>query len=143
VALSRSRKVAAVILIVALALDLGSSAMLAPEADALVSTSMLTKVDGPVLISRAGGDFTSAREGDVLAAGDAIHTGARASAEIIYFDGSSVRLEGDAEIVVTSLRADGGVVQTFGRAWHVITELITGSSRYEVRGPGSTASVRG
>jgi len=149
VALSRSRNVAAVVLIVALALGFGSSAVLAPEADALVSRSTLTVVDGTVLVSHGGAEFTSARDGDVLAAGDRIRTAMGAAAEITYFEGSSVRLEADTEIVVESLRteADGGTViammQTLGRTWHVVTKLISGSSRYEVRTPSSTASVRG
>ena len=148
-ALSRSRNLAAVVLIVALALGVGSSAVLAPEADALVSISTLTVVDGAVLISHGGADFTPARDGDVLNAGDTIRTGTGAAAEITYFEGSSVRLEADTEIVVERLRteADGGTVigmmQTLGRTWHVVTKLISGSSRYEVRTPSSTASVRG
>ena len=148
-ALSRSRNVAAVVLTVALALGAGSSAVLAPGADALISRSTLTVVDGAVLVSQGRAEFTSAREGVVLAAGDRIRTGAGAAAEITYFEGSSVRLEAETEIVVESLRteADGGTVigmmQTLGRTWHVVTKLISGSSRYEVRTPSSTASVRG
>jgi hypothetical protein len=52
-------------------------------------------------------------------------------------------------VIVESLRTepDGGTVigmmQTLGRTWHVVTKLIEGSSRYEVRTPSSTASVRG
>jgi hypothetical protein len=149
VALSRSRAVAAVVLIVALALGVGSSVVLAPEANAVVSVSTLTVVDGAVLISHAGAEFKSAREGDVLVAGDTIRTGSDGAAEITYFEGSSVRLEAETEIVVERLRteADGGTVigmmQTLGRTWHVVTKLISGSSRYEVRTPSSTASVRG
>ena len=95
-------------------------------------------------MSHGGAGFTSAREGDVLAAGDTIRTGTRASAEITYFDGSSVRLEANADVVVTSLRtSDVGAAQTVARVWHVMTELVSGSARYKVGGPSSTASVRG
>ncbi len=148
-AMSRSRNIAVTVLVVALALGLGSSAVLAPEADALVSISTLTVVDGSVLVSHGGSEFTLAHEGEVVAAGDAVRTENGAAAEITYFEGSSVRLEADTQIVVESLRseADGGtvigVLQTFGRTWHVVTKLISGSSRYEVRTPSSTASVRG
>lgn len=148
-ALSRSRAIAAVVLIVALTLGLGSGAVLAPEANALVSVSTVTVVDGAVLISHAGAEFTPAREGDVLVAGDTIRTGTGGAAEITYFEGSSVRLEAETEIRVERLRieADGGtvigVMQTLGRTWHVVTKLLSGSSRYEVRTPSSTASVRG
>src|SRR5437773_1640578 len=147
--MSRPRTSALTVLVVAVALGLGSSAVLAPEADALVSISTLTVVDGSVLISHAGSGFAPAREGEVVAAGDTIRTESGAAAEITYFEGSSVRLEADTQIVVESLRseADGGTVigmmQTLGRTWHVVTKLISGSSRYEVRTPSSTASVRG
>ena len=148
-ALSRSRIVAAVVLIVTLALGFGSSAVLAPEADALVSVSTLTVVEGAVLISHGGVPFTPGQAGEVVTAGDRIRTGAGAAAEITYFEGSSVRLEAETEIMVESLRtaADRGTVvammQTLGRTWHVVTKLVSGSSRYEVRTPSSTASVRG
>lgn len=146
---SRPGTFAAIVLVVALALALGSTAVLAPEADAVVSLSTLTHVEGSVALSHDGFAFTPAHEADVVAAGDTIRTATGASAEITYFEGSSVRLEADTQIVVESLRTetDGGTVigimQTLGRTWHVVTKLISGSSRYEVRTPTSTASVRG
>jgi hypothetical protein len=144
-ALSRSRIAAAVVLIVALALGAGSSVVLAPEADALASISMLTVVDGPVLVRHGGADFSQAHVGDVVAAGDTIRAGTSASVELTYFEGSSVRLDAEAELVVASLHADaeGGTVPTIARAWNVLTKLITGSTRFDVRTPSSTASVRG
>src|SRR5207237_5742121 len=96
-----------------------------------------------------GGPFTPARDGDAVAAGDTIRTGPGGVAEITYFEGSSVRLDAETEVIVEALRTevDGGTVigmmQTLGRTWHVVTKLISGSSRYEVRTPSSTASVRG
>ena len=142
-AVSRSRVVAVVVLIAALALWVGSSVR-ASEENALVPVSTFTVVDGIVLVSHGGAEFTSAREGVLLAAGDTIRTGPRASAEITYFDGSSVRLDANADVVVTTLRtSDVGAPQTVARVWHVITELVSGSARYKVGGPSSTASVRG
>lgn len=141
-ALSRSRTVGAAVVFVALAF--GSAALLAPDADARVSVSVFTLADGAVRTSHGGAGFTPAREGDVVVTGDTIRTGTGGAAEITYFEGSSVRLEANAEIIVESLRtSDGGAVQTLGRAWHVITKLFSGGSRYEVRSPSSTASVRG
>jgi len=83
--------------------------------------------------------------GDVAAAGDTIRTGTAASVEVMYVDGSSVRLDADAETVVASLRAeaDVGTVQTIARAWNVLTKLVAGGTRFDVRTPSSTASVRG
>ena len=143
-ALSRSRAVAAAALAVALALGAGSTVLVAPEGDALASVSTLTVVEGAVFTSRDGGAFALARETDVLAVGDTVRTGPGAAAEITYADGSSVRLEADAELVVARLRcSNGGAPETFGRAWQVITKLFTGGSRYEVRTPSASASVRG
>jgi hypothetical protein len=141
---SRSRNAAILALILAVACAAGSSALLAPRADALVSISTLSAIEGAVLISRAGGDFASAREGDVVAAGDTIRTGARASVEITFFEGSSVRVGADTALVVASLpTSERGAMQTLARVRHVVTELISGGSRYETRGPSWTASVRG
>ena len=140
-ALSRSRTVASIALLVALPVGVGSSALLPSENDALVSTSTLSVVDGSVLVRHAGADFLPAHEGDVIAAGDTIRTGTGASAEFTYFEGSSIRIEANMEIVVASLRtSNSGLEQTLGRAWRVITKLFSGGSRYEVRTPSSRRS---
>lgn len=140
-ALSRWRAVA---LIVALALAAGVIASLARDPDALGSITTLTVVDGGVFVRHGDASFEPAREGDLVSAGDTVRTATGASAEITYFEGSSVRVESDAEIVLMSLRtSEGGVLQTLGRAWDVVTKLISGESRYELRAPSSTASVRG
>ena len=139
-ALSRSRHVASAFL-VALALGIGSSAVLARDADVLAITT-LTVVDGAVLVRHGDARFEPAREGDIVAAGDIVRTATGASAEITYFEGSSTRLEGDSQIVVESLR-DVGMVQRVERTLQVVTGLVSGSSRYNVRTPTSTASVRG
>jgi hypothetical protein len=147
VALSRSRTVATLALIVALAFGVASSAVLAPDADALASIATLTVVEGAVLVHHAGADLVPARVGDIVAAGDVIGTGSGASAEITYFEGSSVRVSAGTELRVESLRADRDtgdqVRETLGRAGGVVTKLIRGDSRYDVRVPSSTASVRG
>ena len=141
---SRSGTVAAVVLSLAFGCAVRSTAVAAPESDALVSVSAVTVVDGVVLISHAGASYTSAREGEVLAAGDTIRTGTGSAAEITYVDGSSVRLEANAEVIAERLRtSDGGAARVLGRAWHVLTTLFSGVSRYEMRAPSSTASVRG
>lgn len=146
-ALSRPRTIAATVLVVAFAL--GSSKLLAPDADAIDSRSTLTLVAGSVVVSHDGSEFRAAREGDVIAAGDTIRIGTGAAAEITYVEGSSVRLEADTQIVAQRLRTeqDGGTVvammQTIERSWNVVMKLVSGDSRYDVRAPSSTASVRG
>jgi hypothetical protein len=147
VALSRSRTVGSIVLLFALAV--GSSSVFARGPDALASITTLTVVDGPVVVRHGGAHFSLAREGDVVAAGDTIRTATGASAEITYFQGSSVRLDAGTELVVERLRTQAGggavieIMRTLERTWHVVTKLLDGSSRYEVRTPSSTASVRG
>jgi hypothetical protein len=143
VALSRSRACGAIAFIAAL--SLGSTAALSPNRDTLISITTLTFVDGPVLIRHGAGEFAPAGVGDVLAAGDTIRTASGASAEITYFEGSSVRLEPETEIIIASLRTekDISLARMLMRSWRVVTQLIVGNTRYEVRGPGSTASIRG
>ncbi|HEV8468679.1 MAG TPA: FecR family protein [Candidatus Limnocylindria bacterium] len=146
---SRSRLAASLALAMGFALIFGASAALAPEADALAAISTLSAVKGDVFVRHPSGDLARANEGDVIVVGDAIRTGSDALAEITYFEGSSVRIEADTELVVENLStaSDGGTVivmwQAVGRTWHVVTKLITGGSRYEVRTPSSTATVRG
>jgi len=149
VALSRPGGIAAFALGAALAFALGSGGVFAPEADAFGSRSTLTVVRGAVAVSHDGFDFRSARLGDVIEAGDTVRTDAGAAAEITYVEGSSVRMDADTQIVVRSLRTDtdaGAVIammRTIERSWNVVTKLVSGGSRYDVRTPTSTASVRG
>jgi len=144
VATSRSRGVAGIVLAAALALGAGASAVLASDRDGVVSRSAVITVNGPVLTRHGIADFVPASDGAVVGAGDIVRAATGASAEITYFDGSSVRLESDTQIVIVGLRpSDGGAAQTLGRAWQAVTRLISGGSRYETRGPSSTASVRG
>ena len=102
-----------------------------------------------MVVGHAGQELVDAALGEVIAAGDTIRTGPGATAEITYFEGSSVRIEAGTELVIEALatEADGGTViamaQAIGRTWHVVTKLLTPSSRYEVRTPTSAASVRG
>jgi len=146
---SRSRLAASLALAMGFALVFGASAALAPEADARAAISTLSAVRGDVVVRHADGTVAPANEGDVIVAGDAIRTGSGALAEITYFEGSTVRIEAHTELVVERLSSspDGGTVvamwQAVGRTWHVVTKLITGGSRYEVRTPSSTATVRG
>jgi FecR protein len=113
------------------------------------ASTSLTVLSGDVLVRHGSGDFVAAADGQVLNEGDTIRTGADARAVLTYFEGSSVTVEPDTQLTIDNAAtlADGGTVvvmtQAFGRTWHVVTKLITGSSKYDVRTPASTASVRG
>lgn len=117
---------------------------------ALGAATTVTIISGDVQVRHgANASFVSATDGEVLTAGDAVRTAGSARAILTYFEGSTVSIEPNSELTIENASSlkDGSTVvvmrQSFGRTWHVVTRLITGNSRYEVRTPASTASVRG
>jgi len=114
------------------------------------ATTMVTIISGDIQVRHgATGSFVSATDGEVLAAGDTVRTADGARAVLTYFEGSTVSIEPNTELTIetASSNPDGSTVvvmqQNVGRTWHVVTKLITGNSKYEVKTPASTASVRG
>ena len=117
---------------------------------ALAAATTVTIISGDIQVRHgATAPFVSATDGEVLAAGDTLRTGDDARAVLTYFEGSTVSIEPNSELTIenASSLSDGSTIvlmqQNFGRTWHVVTKLITGNSKYEVRTPASTASVRG
>ena len=117
---------------------------------ALGAATTVTILSGDVQVRHgATGTFVSATDGEVLAGGDSLRTADGARAILTYFEGSTVSIEPNSELAIETASAlsDGSTVvvmqQTVGRTWHVVTKLITGNSKYEVKTPASTASVRG
>lgn len=117
---------------------------------ALGAATTVSVISGDIQVRHAAsGSFVIATDGEILAAGDTIRTGDGGRAILTYFEGSTVSVEPNTELTIedASSSGDGSTVvvmqQNFGRTWHVVTKLITGSSKYEVKTPASTASVRG
>jgi hypothetical protein len=117
---------------------------------ALAAATTVTIISGDIQVRHgATASFVSATDGEVLAAGDTLRTGDDARAVLTYFEGSTVSIEPNSELTIenASSLSDGSTIvvmrQNFGRTWHVVTKLITGNSKYEVKTPASTASVRG
>jgi hypothetical protein len=114
----------------------------------LQPAATLTVISGDVLTRFAGNDFSSATDGAVLFVGSTVRTSADARAVITLFEGSTVELEPASDITIEGATTRGGsttvqLAQLLGRSWHVVTHLTTADSRYEVRTPAATASVRG
>lgn len=117
---------------------------------ALGAATTVTIISGDIQVRHgATASFVSATDGEVLVAGDTVRAGDGSRAVLTYFEGSTVSIEPNTELVVETASSftDGSTVvvmqQNFGRTWHVVTRLIGGNSRYEVKTPASTASVRG
>ena len=116
---------------------------------ALGAATTVTILSGDVQVRHGAGTFVRATDGEILAGGDTIRTADGARAVLTYFEGSTVSIEPNTELTIETASAlsDGSTVvvmqQSVGRTWHVVTKLITGNSKYEVKTPSSTASVRG
>ena len=137
------------VLAMLMGLGLGVTGVLVSSAKAYGASTSLTVLSGDVLVRHGVGDFVAARDGEVLGEGDSIRTSTDARAVLTYFEGSTVTIEPSSELTIdnASTLADGSTIvvmtQSLGRTWHVVTKLVTGFSKYEVKTPASTASVRG
>jgi hypothetical protein len=145
----RLRKVIAVVVVAfVLFMALGISGTF--DGRALGAATTVTIISGDIQVRhRAAAAFATATDGEILVAGDTIRTADEARAVLTYFEGSTVSVEPNTELTIETAASftDGSTVvvmqQAFGRTWHVVTKLVTGNSRYEVKTPASTASVRG
>jgi len=94
--------------------------------------------------------WVEAQAGMSLEDGDIIKTGDDSSAEITFFDGSTVELQPGTEIEVVSLDISAGtgsttvtLEQTIGATISRVINIIDPASRYEVETPEGAAVVRG
>ena len=139
-------------LCVATVLDMGSTPVAARAQAAvrpqLQTAAVLTVISGDVQTRFGGSGFASATDGAVLYVGSTVRTSSDARAVITLFEGSTIELEPGSDITIeeATSRSSSTIVQlaqSVGRSWHVVTHLTTADSRYEVRTPAATASVRG
>jgi len=112
------------------------------------TAAVLTVISGDVQTRFGGSGFASATDGAVLYVGSTVRTSSDARAVITLFEGSTIELEPASDITIeeATTRTSSTIVQlaqSVGRSWHVVTHLTTADSRYEVRTPAATASVRG
>ena len=95
-------------------------------------------------------DWVEAEVETELEVGDSIKTGDNSSAEITFFDGSTIELEAGTEIEILSLdiACDTGVTtitleQMIGTTISRVTAILDPASRYEVETPDGVVGVRG
>jgi len=118
-------------------------------APASASSSSLEVLDGIVALSRDGQTFAEGHDGDLVEQGNVVRTGENSHAVLTFFDGSTIEVEPNSELIVNTLKANSAgdiimeIQQDFGRSWHVVSRALTPNSKYEVRTPTTTASVRG
>jgi hypothetical protein len=117
---------------------------------ALGASTTLAIISGEVSVMDPGAsEFRMGFDGDILGAGSTLKTGPDAYAILTYFEGSTVSVDPNTILVIETLQAnpDGSTVigmrQDIGQTWHAVTRLLTAGSKYEVRTPTATATVRG
>ena len=113
--------------------------------------TILSITEGDVFVMKAGTDsWTEAEVGMSLEDGDMIKTGDDSSAEITFFDGSTVELQPGTEIEIASLDISADtdsttitLEQTIGATISRVINIIDPASSYEVETPSGAAAVRG
>jgi hypothetical protein len=113
--------------------------------------TILSITDGNVSVMKAGTDNWIEAEAEMsLESGDSIKTGNDSSAEITFFDGSTIELQAgtEIEIVTLDISPDTGsttitLEQTIGNTISRVTKLLDPASRYEVETPSGVVAVRG
>ncbi len=113
--------------------------------------TILSVTEGEVSVMKEGtDDWVGATSGTELDIGYAIKTGGNSSAEITFFDGSTMEMEAGTEIEILSLdlACDTGVTsitleQTIGTTISRVTKLLDPKSSYEVETSTGVAGVRG
>lgn len=112
--------------------------------------TVLRVAEGSVCVIRGGtGDCTEVQPNTKLRPGDIIKTDDASSAQITFFDGTTVDLEAGTEIEVESLEVTGTgstiivLKQTIGSITFRVTKIIDPGSTYDVETPTGVASVRG
>jgi len=113
--------------------------------------TILSITEGNVSVMKAGtGNWIEAQVGMSLEVGDSIKTGNSSSAEITFFDGSTIELQAGTEIEIASLdiSTDTGsttitLEQTIGNTISRVTKILDPASRYEVETPTGVVAVRG
>ena len=113
--------------------------------------TILSITEGDVSVMRAGtNSWTEAQVGMSLEAGDSIKTDGDSSAEITFFEGSTIELQANTEIEIASLDISAGtgsttinLEQVIGTTISRVTKILDPASRYEVATPTGVVAVRG
>ncbi len=120
----------------------------APAAAADGPKAALYSSKGAVQLREAGGNWRPAPKAAELVTGSALKTGRKASAEVLYADGTMVRLEENSELELQDLRLSAdersfSVKAIAGRFLFLAAGARHRFSRFAVRTPSAVCAVRG
>jgi hypothetical protein len=113
--------------------------------------TILSVTEGEVLVMKEGeNDWVGAVSGTELDIGDTVKTGGNSSAEITFFDGSTMELGAGTEIEILELDivcstgvATITLAQMIGDTISRVTGILDPASSYEVETPSGVVGVRG
>jgi hypothetical protein len=140
------------LLIFALTILVGSLVVGCGEGSPCPSTlTILSVTEGEVLVMKEGAnDWVGAASGTELDIGDTVKTGGNSSAEITFFDGSTMELGAGTEVEILELDivCSTGVTtitlaQMIGDTISRVTGILDPASSYEVETPSGVVGVRG
>jgi len=140
------------LLILALTILVASTVVGCGEGSPCPSTlTILSITEGEVFVMKEGADDWGPAEQEMeLEIGDKVKTGGNSSAEITFFDGSTMEMEAGTEIEILSLdiACDTGVTtltleQMIGTTISRVTAILDPASSYEVETPSGVVGVRG
>ena len=114
------------------------------------TVATLSEIDGDVSVMEAGTDsWTDGQVGMSLVVGDTVKTGNDSSAAITFLDGTTMELEANTEIEITSVDVSTGtgdttvtITQTIGIVISRLTQILDPASSYETVTPSGVTSVR-
>jgi len=120
-----------------------------PELPATPQT-ILSVTGGDVFVKRAGTDnWFRAEVGTTLQPGDAIRSVNDSHAEVTFFEGSTIELDGDTWVSLSEIGiSDTGsttihLAQYFGNTVSRVKKLTDSASSYEIETQAAVAAVRG
>jgi FecR-like protein len=116
---------------------------------ASAASMVLSILDGTAEVARGSAAFARAPDGVVLNPGDRVRTATGSHAVVTFLDGSTIEIEPATTItVVQATTAPTGAItiqveQAVGRTWSSVQKLTHIDSKFEIKTPATTATVRG
>jgi hypothetical protein len=124
-------------------------AVMGAQTTSSAASTVLTIFTGTTSVAHGNSDYVSATDGEILRPGDRVRTDAGAHALVTFFDGSTLELEPSTTVQIdaAAMAGNGSITiqlsQAIGRTWASVQRLTRSDSKFDIKTPSSTASVRG
>lgn len=106
----------------------------------------LAAIQGQVFVRPPAGSEAPAQAGSVLAAGTQVRTGNDGVADVVFDDGSLLKIQNSSSILLSAnkrQRQKSSVLLFFGRIWSKVSPSPNSGTNYEVATPNAVCGVRG